>query len=167
LKLTLNSSPERPPPHNSSGVGRRAPRGPRPLLGPSGAGAGGSSENPREMPRPLQHHDSSKEKGYLFIFTFHIGATAFVATKGKDKLEIPCGRKITHLLATAGVVPDWNIYLPTLAPRSTVFPLSVAPHATLTAPYMPFLQSGIRLQGSIVAARLGLTKMLDLRRGRM
>lgn len=37
-------------------------------------------------------------------------------------------------------------------------------HSTV---YAPFLQSGIRLQGSIVAARLGLTKMLDLRRGRM
>lgn len=90
-----------------------------------------------------------------------LGASSFVATKGKDKLELPGGRKISHLVVTAGVIPDWDLYIPILAPRASIYPLAVAPGGQLTVPYMPFVLNGLRMQGSIIGTRMLLREMLD------
>jgi len=47
-----------------------------------------------------------------------------------------------------------------MAPDSVIFPLSVA-DGDLKIPYMPLLQSGIRIQGSVVAPRLIHKQMLE------
>jgi D-arabinose 1-dehydrogenase-like Zn-dependent alcohol dehydrogenase len=88
-----------------------------------------------------------------------LGASSFVATKGKESLDLP--RKLTHLIVTAGVIPDWSLYLPILAPRAAIYPLAIAPGGQLTIPYIPFVLGGYRMQGSIIGTRFALMKMLD------
>ena len=55
---------------------------------------------------------------------FKLGAHEFVATKGKDKLEV--SRPLNRLIVTTSVQPDWNLLLPIMAANSTIHPMSVA-----------------------------------------
>jgi D-arabinose 1-dehydrogenase-like Zn-dependent alcohol dehydrogenase len=79
-----------------------------------------------------------------------LGATEFVAMKGKTSLDI--GRKMSALLVTTSVQPNWDLLLPAMAPDSKIFPLTVS-NDVLKIPYMPLLLNGISIQGSVVAAR--------------
>lgn len=79
-----------------------------------------------------------------------LGAKEFVATKGKDKIEI--SRDVDALLVTTSVLPDWNVILPVMAPNSKIFPLTVA-QGNFEIPHMPMILKGIQVQGSVVAAR--------------
>ena len=78
-----------------------------------------------------------------------LGASEFVATRGKKELK--CS-PIDHLLVCASFQPDWNVYLPTMAPGGTVYPLTVATD-NMNMPYMPFLYYELSIQGSLVASR--------------
>lgn len=105
-----------------------------------------------------------------------LGANEFVAMKGKKELDI--GRKLDVLLVTTSVnpgmshpnsmqkalqetdnFPDWSLMLPVMAPNSTIFPMTVS-MGNFEIPHLPFIQSGITIQGSIVAARAVHRKML-------
>ncbi|KAF2203165.1 GroES-like protein [Delitschia confertaspora ATCC 74209] len=79
-----------------------------------------------------------------------LGASEFVAMKGKKELDI--GRKLDVLLVTMSAQPDWSLILPVMAGDSIIFPLSVS-GGDFTIPYTPLLLQGIRVQGSIVAPR--------------
>lgn len=87
-----------------------------------------------------------------------LGATEFYATKGLKELNI--GRPLDHLLVTTSAQPDWNIYLSIMAPSGTVYPLSVS-DGNLEMPYMPLLLNGLKVQGSLVAAREIHREMLE------
>jgi D-arabinose 1-dehydrogenase-like Zn-dependent alcohol dehydrogenase len=78
-----------------------------------------------------------------------LGATEFVATKGVKELKT---RPINRLLVTASFQPDWSQYLPILAPRAAIYPLSVD-DGDLKIPYMPIITSELTIQGSLVASR--------------
>jgi len=86
-----------------------------------------------------------------------LGAKEFYATKGSQELKV---KPIDHLLVTTSVQPDWSIYLPIMAPSGTVYPLSVS-QGDLKVPYMPILLSGLKIQGSLVAAREIHREMLE------
>lgn len=86
-----------------------------------------------------------------------LGAKDFVAMKGKDKLSLD--RKVDALLVTASVSPDWKLILPILAPNAIIFPLTVAP-GDFAIPHMQMVVQGLRIQGSVVAARAVHRKML-------
>ncbi|KAJ9625070.1 hypothetical protein H2203_005023 [Taxawa tesnikishii (nom. ined.)] len=79
-----------------------------------------------------------------------LGASEFYATKGAKSLDVK--KPINQLLVTTSFQPDWNLYLPILAPGATVFPLSVA-EGDFAIPYMPLLSNGLTIQGSVVAPR--------------
>lgn len=68
--------------------------------------------------------------------------------------------KIDHLLITASAQPQWDLYLPAMAPNGTIYPLSVS-EGDLSLPYMPVLLQGLRIQGSLVAARKVHHEMLQ------
>jgi D-arabinose 1-dehydrogenase-like Zn-dependent alcohol dehydrogenase len=85
-----------------------------------------------------------------------LGATEFVATKGAKSLDV---QPIDHLLVTSSFQPDWNLYLPVMAPGGTVYPLTVS-HGDFTIPYMPILAGELKIQGSLVAARQVQREML-------
>ncbi|KAJ4372995.1 hypothetical protein N0V83_003286 [Neocucurbitaria cava] len=86
-----------------------------------------------------------------------LGAKEFIAMKGKKELSLE--RKLDALLVTASVNPDWSLLLPIMAPNSTIFPMTVA-FDNFEIPHLPFIQKGITIQGSIVAARAVHRKML-------
>jgi D-arabinose 1-dehydrogenase-like Zn-dependent alcohol dehydrogenase len=96
--------------------------------------------------------DSKKEEA------MKLGAGEFYATKGVKELKIT--KPINHLLVTASAQPDWNLYLPIMAPGGSIFPLSVS-EGDLSVPYMPLLQKSLRIQGSLVAAREIHREMLE------
>jgi D-arabinose 1-dehydrogenase-like Zn-dependent alcohol dehydrogenase len=79
-----------------------------------------------------------------------LGATEFYATKGVKELKIE--RPIDQLLVTTSQQPDWKLYLPVLAPEATVYPLTVS-FDDFVFPQLPLIQSGIRIQGSVIAPR--------------
>ena len=96
--------------------------------------------------------DSKKEEA------MKLGAREFHATKGVKDLSF-C-KPVNRLLVTTSHQPDWAIYQAVLAPGATVFPLSVS-DGNLEMPYMPLILKGIRIQGSVVAARAIHMKMLE------
>ncbi|KAF9223680.1 hypothetical protein BS17DRAFT_817325 [Gyrodon lividus] len=95
--------------------------------------------------------DSKKEEAKK------LGASEFYATKGLQTLDI--GRPVDHLLVTTSSQPDWNLFLPVVARRGTIFPLSVSEN-DLVLPYMTIVSNGIRVHGIICPSRGVHVKML-------
>lgn len=87
-----------------------------------------------------------------------LGATEFIATKGAKELTV--SKPIDRLLVTTSFLPDWNLFMPVLAPGASIFPLTVA-DGDFKVPYMPLLAGGHTIQGSIVAPRYVHQRMLD------
>lgn len=88
-----------------------------------------------------------------------LGATRFVVVQ--DKKEIDIGpSKLNALLVTASVDTDWSLYLPLLSPRATVIPLTMH-FGNFVFPHFDLLASGIRVQGTVIASRYEVTKMLS------
>jgi D-arabinose 1-dehydrogenase-like Zn-dependent alcohol dehydrogenase len=87
-----------------------------------------------------------------------LGASEFYATKGATELKV--SKPLDNLIITMSAQPDWKLYLPILAPGAVISPLTVD-EKDLQIPYMPLLGGGIRIQGSIVAARQLHRDMLE------
>lgn len=68
--------------------------------------------------------------------------------------------QIDHLLVTTSAQIDWALYLPVMAPRATIYPLSVA-FGDFKMPYEPLIDKGLRVAGSLVAGRASHRRMLD------
>ncbi|KAI0100951.1 GroES-like protein [Nemania sp. FL0031] len=87
-----------------------------------------------------------------------LGAHEFIATRGKTELKVE--KPINRLIVTTSFQPNWAQLLPILAPRATIFPVSVAA-GNFEIPYMPMLMNGITVQGSLVAGRIVHERMLQ------
>ncbi|TAQ85434.1 hypothetical protein B7494_g6257 [Chlorociboria aeruginascens] len=100
----------------------------------------------------LSGTDKKKEEA------FRLGAHEFIATKGAKELkaQLPLNR----LLVTTSAQPDWELILPILAPRASIYPLSVD-SKNFEFPYMPLILQGISVVGSLVAPRNQHRQMLD------
>lgn len=86
-----------------------------------------------------------------------MGAKEFYATKGLEKFE---GVKpIDHLIVTANAQVDWPLYLPIMAPRGAIYPLTVA-FGDFTMPYPPLVGDGLRVLGSLVAPVACVRRMM-------
>ncbi len=79
-----------------------------------------------------------------------LGAREFIATKGLKELKL--SKTVDHLLVTTASQPDWNLYMPIMSPSGTIYPLTVS-NDELKMPYMPIVLAGLKIQGSLVAAR--------------
>lgn len=86
-----------------------------------------------------------------------LGAREFYVTRGVSKLEI--GKPIKHLFVTSSRIPDWNLFLPVLAPNATIYPTTFS-DGNLTVPYLPLVSKGLTIQGSFCASRGVHAKML-------
>ena len=85
------------------------------------------------------------------------GARAYYSVQSlKDAKHIPV---LDLLLVTAPVQPEWSVYLPLLAPKAKIVPLTIGP-GNLNLPAMPLLLNGITIQGSVVAPRNVVEHML-------
>jgi D-arabinose 1-dehydrogenase-like Zn-dependent alcohol dehydrogenase len=99
--------------------------------------------------------DSKKEEA------LNIGASKFHAIKVVKNLEEAVGKaKIDHLLVTTSQQPDWNVFLPVMAPGGTIYPLGVS-EGNLVMPYIPLVLTPLRIQGSLVSARGIHREMLE------
>ncbi|KAJ7267559.1 chaperonin 10-like protein [Mycena haematopus] len=86
-----------------------------------------------------------------------LGATEFYATKGVESFDMP---KLDHLMATTSFQPDWKLFLGLMKPKSTIYPLTVSP-GNLAMPSLSVIGSGLRIQGSVTAARSVQKRMLE------
>ncbi|PWY92966.1 NADP-dependent alcohol dehydrogenase [Aspergillus sclerotioniger CBS 115572] len=87
-----------------------------------------------------------------------LGAREFYATKGAKELKI--GKPLDNLIVSTSSQPDWKLYVDVLAPGAVISPLSVD-NEDFKFPYMALLGKGLRVQGSVVAARQVHRDMLD------
>jgi D-arabinose 1-dehydrogenase-like Zn-dependent alcohol dehydrogenase len=91
-----------------------------------------------------------------------LGAHKFVAMKdidSSDPKELETLWPLSRLLVTTSAQPAWDSILPMMAPRSRIYPLSVS-SGNLVIPYMPLIDKGIAVQGSLVATRSVHRQML-------
>ncbi|KKY26482.1 putative nadp-dependent alcohol dehydrogenase [Phaeomoniella chlamydospora] len=90
-----------------------------------------------------------------------LGATKFYATKGASDLSAELGvPQIDHLLVCSSFQPNWAQYLAIMAPRGTIYPLSVSDQ-DLKMPYMPLIASALKVQGILVASKQVHRDMLE------
>ena len=87
-----------------------------------------------------------------------LGATEFYATK--DAKELKIGKPVDNLVVSTSSQPDWNLYIPVLAPGAAISPLSVAME-DFRFPYMTLVGHGLRILGSVVSARKVHQDMLE------
>jgi len=86
------------------------------------------------------------------------GANAYYNTQSLKNTEI--GRPLDALIVTTPELPDWSSFIPLLAPKAKVFPLTIGP-GNLVMPNMALLMSGITVQGSVLAPTSVHKDMLD------
>jgi len=86
------------------------------------------------------------------------GASAYYTLEAAKGLQIPGG--LNALIITAPTLPDWGLYIPLLAPKAKIFPLTIGPEA-LSLPNMPLLMNGITVQGSVLAPKGVHERMLE------
>ncbi|KAK2749197.1 putative secondary metabolism biosynthetic enzyme [Myotisia sp. PD_48] len=86
-----------------------------------------------------------------------LGADEFYATK--DVTEFIGVEPIDHLIVTTNAQVKWSLYLPILAPRGAIYPITVA-FDNFTIPYEPLIGKGVRVIGSLVAAPAVHSRMI-------
>ncbi|KAL1748596.1 chaperonin 10-like protein [Schizophyllum fasciatum] len=89
-----------------------------------------------------------------------MGATEFYAVK--DVSELAVERKIHCLLVTGSGQINWGLYMPIMAPKGKIFPLTVEIGNFVDLPALPMNIKGLTLQGVCVAPRQVYPKMLGL-----
>lgn len=87
-----------------------------------------------------------------------LGATDYYVLN--DKLQYPQNKKLDHLLICGSGNPDYSKLLPLMAPNSAIYPLTVSSEAT-PIKLMDLVDGGIRIQGSLVAARPHMRRMVE------
>ncbi|KAF1951588.1 GroES-like protein [Byssothecium circinans] len=92
----------------------------------------------------LSSSDSKKEEA------LKLGASEFIVTKGKDKLEVE--KKLNVLIVTTSFNPDWKQLIPILAPQAHIFPLTVDA-GDFAIPQIPLITNGYNILGTAVASR--------------
>lgn len=97
--------------------------------------------------------DSKKEE------SMRLGAREFYATKGVSELKLE--KPIDHLLVTTSTAPDWSLYIPIMAPSGTIYPITVSADDHIKIPPQSMIMSGLKIQGTLVAARGIHQQMLD------
>lgn len=89
-----------------------------------------------------------------------LGAHHFIATKGKDQLDLEGSPKMSRLLVTTAALPNWDAIIPIMAPGSRIYPLTVSGDK-ISISAMGLIQNGISVVGSLVATRSVQLKMLE------
>ena len=87
-----------------------------------------------------------------------LGASKFCAMGNTKGIDVG-GGGLDVLLVTSSTFPDWSLFLPILAPKARIFPLTIS-MGQLTIPYMPLPQNSISIQRSIITPRNIYERML-------
>ncbi|KAJ7079499.1 hypothetical protein C8R43DRAFT_1115632 [Mycena crocata] len=86
-----------------------------------------------------------------------LGASEFYATNGVTDLSIV--NPLDHLLVTTSFIPDWKLFLEVMKPLGRVYLLTFSDD-DLVIPAMRLLSYGLCIQGSALACRSTVRKML-------
>jgi D-arabinose 1-dehydrogenase-like Zn-dependent alcohol dehydrogenase len=91
-----------------------------------------------------------------------LGAHHFVTTKVKTGETLSVARPIDRLIITTNSHIDWDLFLPVLAGRASVFPLQIPSDmaAPLSVPHMPFLMKSLNVIYSTNGRHDAYDKML-------
>jgi len=89
-----------------------------------------------------------------------LGAKQFIAMKGKEELESSVGKSIKHLIVTTSSPPDWNKFLPIMAPGGVIYPVTVS-YDELKLPYRVITRKELRVQGTLVSPRQVHREMIE------
>lgn len=87
-----------------------------------------------------------------------LGATEFVATKGKDKYNV--SKPIDHLLITTSSFPKWEPLIDVMADFGTIYPMTVD-SGNINIPFMPLLSKEVTIQPSGLPSRNMFLDMLE------
>lgn len=88
-----------------------------------------------------------------------LGANHFVNTSNTETIDVGPS-KLDALMVTASVEIKWETYMPLLKPQAMILPLTVH-FGNFTMPHFPMIGNGLRIQGTVIASRLELKRMLD------
>jgi len=91
----------------------------------------------------------------------NLGAKQFVSIKGKGELNV--GKQIAHLIVTTSVPPDWDKFLPIMAPSGVIYPVTVS-FDKLQLAYRVITRKELRVQGTLVAPRQVHREMIEFAR---
>lgn len=84
----------------------------------------------------------------------------FIHTAGVKEINHPV--KLNQLLIATSLLPDWDLFLPTLAPRSTIYPQSVISfEEEIALLHMLFLVNGHRVVYATGGPLLAFQQMLN------
>ncbi len=100
----------------------------------------------------FSHTEAKRDEALAF------GASEFYATSDAEKLKGV--RPVDHLLVCSTVLPDWNLFLPLIVPRGTIYPLT-AFDKDINYPHLALIFSGVCIQGSMISTKQGYREMLD------
>ena len=89
-----------------------------------------------------------------------LGAREFVATQGKVELNIQDRKPLAHLIVTTSMPPDWKQFIPLMAPKGVIYPVTVSAD-DLRIPYQALTDKELRIQGSLVAPRQVHREMIE------
>ncbi|KAH7322609.1 NADP-dependent alcohol dehydrogenase [Stachybotrys elegans] len=103
------------------------------------------------QPVVFSSSDSKKEEALKF------GAAEFHVTAGKDKLEGI--EPVDLMLITTSFLPDLTLYLPVLAPRAKIYPLTVSGD-NVQVPALALISRGYQIIGSNLAPTYSVKDML-------
>jgi D-arabinose 1-dehydrogenase-like Zn-dependent alcohol dehydrogenase len=87
-----------------------------------------------------------------------LGATDFHVMTGD--FELPANKKLNHLLICGSGNPDYSKLIPIMAANGAIYPLTVSMDKTPIRLH-DLVMAGLRIQGSCVAARPSIRRMLD------
>ncbi|UKZ58726.1 uncharacterized protein TrAtP1_000051 [Trichoderma atroviride] len=88
-----------------------------------------------------------------------LGANHFASTSKAEAIDIGPS-KLDAPVVTASVETKWETYMPLLKPQAMILPLTVH-FGNFTMPHFPMIGNGLRIQGTVIASRLELKRMLD------
>ncbi|EED19567.1 NADP-dependent alcohol dehydrogenase [Talaromyces stipitatus ATCC 10500] len=89
-----------------------------------------------------------------------LGAHYFFAFKGQHQIDLKSAPKITRLLVTSAVQPNWNTLMPIMANNSRIYPLTYSTD-NLPIPAAALNLYGISVVGCLVANRAVQRAMLE------
>lgn len=91
-----------------------------------------------------------------------LGAHHFVTPRVEKGTQLSVARPIDRLLITANAHIDWEMFVPVLAARASVFPMQI-PHdmsEPLSVPHVPFLEKSLNVIYSTAGRWDAMNKML-------
>lgn len=88
-----------------------------------------------------------------------LGASTYVDA-GQNVTDQLGGKRVNHLIVTSGQQPEWDTFLPLMAKLGCIHLLTVDMEGRFSVPFMPIIDLGLTISGSILAGSSTYEDML-------